>query len=245
MTRTVLQCSVRLSSLQLQRSSHVSCDLRTRVITSRTSLLFMFWISTDNRWHIVSVCLSSSCPSRGGDRRGGRAVFRADVQRGFPDWPILRRQPACQHHHREGALRGGDASAGFPDQAARGSDTPVSTWTLLCAQSAQFYQLRDQEQRRAHSEELHPGCRGTDVTRTPMSHLQSWKSNWIMCRNVLVRCRSILSLTQNYRDVMKSFKRNCNAVTTLLACLLVKRQTINFLKCRFYFFPSNFSCHVI
>lgn len=30
---------MRLSSLQLQRSSHVSCDLRTRVITSRTSLL--------------------------------------------------------------------------------------------------------------------------------------------------------------------------------------------------------------
>lgn len=74
-------------------------------------------------------------------------MFQADIQRGFPIQPALWREPARQHHHGKGPLWGGDASASFPDQAARGSDPPATTWTLLCAQSTQCHQLWDQEQR--------------------------------------------------------------------------------------------------
>lgn len=110
---------------------------------------------------LFSAFLSSALRRRGGCGRG-RPVFQADVQRGFPVQPILWGEPACQHHHGKGPLRGGDASAGFPDQAAHGSDPPVTTWTLLCAQSAQLHQLWDQEQRWARSEELHFSCRGNN-----------------------------------------------------------------------------------
>lgn len=111
------------------------------------------------------VCLFfPSCPCRGGDSRRGCPMFQADVQRGFLIRPILWREPTCQHHHGKGSLWGRDASSGFPDQAARGSDTPVTTWTLLCAQSTQLHHLWDQEQRRAHSEELYFGRWGNNMT---------------------------------------------------------------------------------
>lgn len=124
-----------LSFLHLQRPSHVSC-FRPRFITLHPINYF------DN--FCLSVFCSGAC--RGGAGRRGCPVFQTDFQRGLPIRPALWREPTCQHHHRKGPLWGGDASAGFPDQAAGGSDTPVTTWTLLCAQSTQFHQPRDQEQ---------------------------------------------------------------------------------------------------
>lgn len=127
--------------------------------------------------HCVCLSFFSSCPCRGGEWRRGCSLFQANVQRGFPIWPILWREPTCQHHHWKGPLWGGDAPAGFPDQAACGSDTPVTTGTLLCAQSTQFYQLRDQEQWRACPEELYLGCRGKNFSCNVMKF---WlKKIWI------------------------------------------------------------------
>lgn len=72
-------------------------------------------------------------------------MFQAAVQGGLPLKPVLWREPACQHHHGKGPLRGGNAPASVPDQAAHGSGAPVTAWRLLCAQSAQFHQPWDQE----------------------------------------------------------------------------------------------------
>lgn len=104
-----------------------------------------------------------SCPCRGRNWRRECPVFQADVQGGFLVWAILWREPSCEHHDRKGPLWGGNASAGFPDQAARGSDTPNSRRGILRAQSTQLHQLWDQDQRRACSEELQFGCRGKSI----------------------------------------------------------------------------------
>lgn len=93
-------------------------------------------------------------------------MLQADVQGGFLVWAIFWREPASKHHHREGPLWRGNAPTGFPDQAAYDSHTPVAWRGILCAQSAQQHQLWDQEQRRAHSEELQFGCWGKCITRT-------------------------------------------------------------------------------
>lgn len=116
----------------------------------------LWWTTAD----MFVFCIS--CPCGGWEWRGGYPVLQADFQRGFPIWPVFWREPACQHHHWKGSLWGGDAPPGFPDQDAGGADTPLTTRTLLCAQSTQLHQLRDQEQRRARSEELHLGCRGRE-----------------------------------------------------------------------------------
>lgn len=85
-------------------------------------------------------------------------MYQADVQGGFLVRAIFWREPASEHYHREGPLWRGNAPTSFPDQAAHGSHAPVTSRGLLCAQGAQQHQLRDQEQRRARSEELQFGC---------------------------------------------------------------------------------------
>lgn len=127
-------------------------------------------------------------------------MFQADIQRGFLIRPILWREPTCQHHHGKSSLWGRDASSGFPDQTACGSDTPVTTWTLLCAQSTQLHQLWDQEQRRAHSEELYFGRRGNNMTLMLFCALKSLLGT---SYNIT---RNILFLPQNYRYYTES---NC------------------------------------
>lgn len=126
-------------------------------------------------WFILGVWLPHwtgpfflSCPCRGRNSRGECPVFQADVQGGFFVWAILWRKPACEHCHRKGPLWGGNASAGFPDQAARGSDTPDTRRGILRAQSTQLHQLWDQDQRRACSEELQFGCRGKNFNLTSL-----------------------------------------------------------------------------
>lgn len=106
------------------------------------------------------VSLPPSCTGRRGDRRRRCPLLPADIQGGFPVRSELRGEPPGQHHHWEGPLRGGDAPASLPDQAAHGCDASAAAGTRLRAQSTHRDQLRDQEQRRAHPEELHLGCGG-------------------------------------------------------------------------------------
>lgn len=140
-------------------------------------------------------------------------MLPADVQRGFPVGSILRsRQPSRQHRHREGPLRRGDAPQSLPDQAAGGSGASAAVGTLLRAQSPQLYQLRDQEQRRARPEELHPGCGGTNITRT--QRRQTSKLHFANLK-VKVVCRGVLSWQQmlQQKEVETTSTETCRCLS--------------------------------
>lgn len=130
--------------------------------------------SNDSMWVLIKSCPRThgrqqmtvfvsppSCSSCGSVQwRRGCSLLQAAVQRGFLIRPILRRETSHQHSHRKSSFWGGDASTGIPDQDAGRPDSLVSAGTLLCAEGAQLFELRDQQQQRACSEELRSGSGG-------------------------------------------------------------------------------------